>query len=133
VTVIADYASPRRSWISFAIAEYGNGTGTFVARVDRPGTWILATEWSGSETLDPQRGYGNYIVARWFRYQKGRLIAEAHPLVRRLLNSLDQERSAAVPAAAAFLVDERQGRVPERDPALGSARFSGSSAARSTG
>jgi len=125
LTVIADSASSRRSWISFGVAEYGDGSGTFVTRSDRPGTWILATEWSRSDTLDPQRGYGSYIVGRWFRYQKGRLIADARPLVRRLLNSLDQERSAAAPAQPYSWLMNGKGRIPERDPALGSGEVLG--------
>lgn len=127
VSVVSGYATPAPAWISFNVAEYGNGSGTFVTRSNQPGAWIFATEWARSETLDPERVQGSYVVGRWLRYAKGKLTQEPGVLVRRLLNSLVEERAHDIgrkdsPQPYSWFLNGK-GRVVERDPALGNGKI----------
>ena len=123
--IIADYTTAGRSWLSFTVNELGSGPGTFVQRADLPGTWILSSEWERSETLDPQRGYGTYLVGRWFRYEKKRLVSEPGVIVRRLLNSFADERSRDMDHQPYSFFMNGKGRAVERDPAFGSGEVIG--------
>ena len=118
ISIVSDYRRDDRSWISFTVDEYKKGPGTFVRREGRSGLAIFSTEWERYQTLDPQRGYGTYLVGRWFRYVKGRLVPEPGILVRRLLDGFDAERSKdSEDQPYSFFVNGK-GRAMEGDPAL---------------
>lgn len=121
VTIVSRYLAPDRSWLSFVVAEYCRecGEGTFVRRPGQSGAWIFATEWASSEVLDPRRGYGNYVVGRWFRYLPGKLVQEPGVLVRRYLNSLDRERFENREGSPYSWFANGKGRSVTVDPAMG--------------
>jgi hypothetical protein len=121
VIIVSRYLSSNRSSLNFEIQEYcgGCGEGTFVRRPGWPGTWIFATEWMSSEVLDPQRGRGNYVVGRWFRYLGGKLVREPGVVVRRYLDSFDRERSVKNPDTPYSWFLNGKGRSVTLDPAIG--------------
>ena len=120
VTIVSDYASERRKFVSFWVRDYAGGT--FVTRPGRSGTWIFATEWMWDLNLDPRRDSGNYLVGRWFRYNRGRLVPQPGVLVRRLLLSFYDERAQGADGAPYVWFANGKGRVVTPDPALGNGR-----------
>ena len=118
ISIVANYRRDDRTWVSFTVDEFGTGPGTFVRQAGRSGFAIFSTEWERYTSLDPQRGYGTYLVGRWFRYEGGRLRAEPGILVRRLLNSLDAERSKPSDNRPYSFFTDGKSRTVERDPAL---------------
>lgn len=119
ISIVENAEGPKPTWISFVVREFGHGPGTFVRRAGQPGNWILSTEWERSGTLDPQRGIGSYLVGRWFRYEKGRLVSEPGIVVRRLLNSFLAERSTDLEHQPYSFFLNGNGRMVAQDPGLG--------------
>ena len=86
-------AFPNAKPASIPIQEFGdNETFRFDRKLKR--TLILATYWNEYKTLDTRRGWGLYLVGKWFRYQRGGLEPVlGRPIrARRFLNSFANER-----------------------------------------
>lgn len=76
------------------IQEFGE-KGNFIYDSKNNETQILVTYWSWFDNLDPKRGYGTYLVGKWFRYKNGLLepVLNKPTLARRLLYSFADERN----------------------------------------
>lgn len=76
----------------FSLQEFGE-KGNFIFDKQKNETQILVTYWSSFENLDPNRGYGTYLVGKWFRYRNGLLepVFEKPTLARRFLYSFGDE------------------------------------------
>ena len=61
-----------RKPLVFPIEEFGE-RGNFIFDSKRNETQILVTYWSSFDNLDKKRGYGTYLVGKWFRYRNGLL------------------------------------------------------------
>ena len=122
--VVSSFSTPDSTSVNFEIDEYCGpcGEGTFVERPGHSGIWIFATEWMSSEVLDPKRGYGNYVVGRWLRYQAGKLALEPGVLIRRYLNSFSTERGEAGRDTPYAWFLNGKGRLVATDPAIGDGR-----------
>ncbi|MEP6904109.1 MAG: hypothetical protein ABJA66_20490, partial [Actinomycetota bacterium] len=66
---------------------------TSILQAKKKETQILVTYWNWFDLLDKGRGYGTYLVGKWFRYRNGLLepIFEKPTLARRLLYSFGDE------------------------------------------
>jgi hypothetical protein len=82
--------------LTFPIQDFGK-KGNFIYDKEANETFILVTSWDNYQTLDPNRGWGTYLVGRWFRYRNGTLLPvfEKPMLARRLLYSFAHERNTA--------------------------------------
>ena len=79
--------------ISFSVEEFSHKENfIYDSRAHR--TNILITYWKSYETIDPKRGWGMYLMGKWFRYRHGKLepIATKPTLARRFLYSFAEER-----------------------------------------
>jgi hypothetical protein len=76
------------------IEEFGYAdTLVFDRKIGR--TLILASYWDSYASLDKRRGWGMYLVGKWFEYDKGRLAPQLNKptLARRFLNAFAEERN----------------------------------------
>ncbi len=77
--------------LTFSVEEYGS-FGTFVTSGGRVN--ILTTSWVGNEDPKHRRGWGEYLVGQWWRYQSGELrpLLERPIIARRYLFAFERER-----------------------------------------
>ena len=84
---------PNTSPVSIPIQEFGRRDSVvYDKQLQR--YLILATHWREYASLDKRRGWGTYLVGKWFQYRQGRLepLLNRPTLARRFLNSFASER-----------------------------------------
>ncbi|MFL6374878.1 MAG: hypothetical protein ACJ73D_09445 [Pyrinomonadaceae bacterium] len=84
---------PNTAPVEIPIEEFGpNDNFRFNAKANR--TDILVSFWDGSDSLDPKRGWGEYLIGKWFRYKDGSLLPEFErpTLARRFLYRFARQR-----------------------------------------
>jgi len=84
---------PNNAPVSIPVQEFGRRNSiVFDQKLGR--YLILATFWEWYSTLDKRRGWGVYLVGKWFSYSHGRLnpLLNRPTLARRFLNSFAKER-----------------------------------------
>ncbi|MEO5859734.1 MAG: hypothetical protein ABIR33_12380, partial [Pyrinomonadaceae bacterium] len=79
--------------VSFSIEEFGDGQ-NFIYNPRTRKTEILISYWESYDSIDRNRGWGMYLLGKWFRYRHRRLepILSRPTLARRFLFSFADER-----------------------------------------
>lgn len=77
--------------LHFEVNVYGS-RGVFLRHGASPQCQILKAEWASLK--HPRKGWGMYLVGRWYHYRKGELVPVSNRpvLIRRYLNSFAKER-----------------------------------------
>lgn len=85
---------PSEKPLIFPLEEFGE-KGNFIFDTKLNQTLVLVTNWSSFNNLDIKRGYGTYLVGKWFRYENGLLkpVLDKPTLARRFLFSFADERN----------------------------------------
>lgn len=83
-----------RKPLSFYIEEFGDAQ-NFVYNARTRRTEILISYWMSYDSIDRKRGWGQYLIGKWFRYRNGKLVRlpQKPTLARRYLNSFARQRN----------------------------------------
>lgn len=93
VYIFSDIKNGFNDLLRYPLEEFGERD-NFIFDKSKSETLILATEWREYKNLDPKRGWGLYLVGRWFHLRNGKLkIAFDKPtLARRYTFGFEKER-----------------------------------------
>lgn len=80
--------------ITFSIEEFGDRQ-NFIYNPRTRQTEILISYWDSYESIDRKRGWGMYLIGKWFQYRNGKLerIPQRPTLARRFLDSFARQRN----------------------------------------
>lgn len=89
----SDAGSAQLTSVSFPIEEFGEKD-NFIYNPKTRQVEILISYWRSYDSIDPKRGWGMYLIGKWFKYRGGRLepIPGRPTLARRFLYSFAEER-----------------------------------------